>query len=74
MSGAGKTSMLDILAGRTIASGGRMWLSTRGGLEAPGYAQRVRELCAYVQQDDAIMASMTVREAITMAATLTLPS
>ena len=45
-SGAGKTSMLDILAGRTIASGGRMWLSTRGGLEAPGYAQRVRELCS----------------------------
>ena len=72
-SGAGKTSMLDILAGRAIASGGRMWLSTRGGLEPPGYAQRVRKLCAYVQQDDAIMASQTVREALNMAADLTLP-
>ena len=73
-SGAGKTSMLDILAGRAIASGGRLWLSARGGLAPAGYAQAVRKLCAYVQQDDAIMASMTVREAIAMAATLTLPS
>ena len=68
-SGAGKTSLLDILAGRTVPSCGQMAL----GSKSPCFPVDVQRRAAYVQQDDAIMASQTVREALRMAANLTLP-
>lgn len=68
-SGAGKTSLLDILAGRKAQSNGELCLGKLAGASAA----EVRRQAAYVQQDDAIMASQTIREAVTMAALLTLP-
>jgi ABC-type multidrug transport system ATPase subunit len=68
-SGAGKTSLLDILAGRRLQSSGELTLGTQNDVSPA----EIRRRSAYVQQDDAIMASQTVREAITMAALLTLP-
>ena len=68
-SGAGKTSLLDVLAGRANASTGQMSL----GSKVPCDPSDVQRRAAYVQQDDAIMASQTVREALQMAANLTLP-
>ena len=67
-SGAGKTSLLDVLAGRTIASG-----QLALGPKLQACATDIQRRAAYVQQDDAIMASQTVREALRMAADLTLP-
>eukprot|EP00929_Paragymnodinium_shiwhaense_P048241 TRINITY_DN24414_c0_g1_i1.p1 TRINITY_DN24414_c0_g1~~TRINITY_DN24414_c0_g1_i1.p1 ORF type:complete len:663 (+),score=98.59 TRINITY_DN24414_c0_g1_i1:38-2026(+) len=66
-SGAGKTTMLDVLAGRRSYSGE---LSLGGRSSAPG---DILQYAAYVQQDDAIMPSQTAREAVHMAALLTLP-
>jgi len=68
-SGAGKTSLLDILAGRKARSGGDICL----GHKANPTSLDIQRVSAYVQQDDAIMASQTVREALTMASELTLP-
>jgi len=67
-SGAGKTTLLDLLAGRQAPSSGVLYLGGR-----PAQARTVQRHAAYVCQDDAIMASQTVREAVTMAALLTLP-
>ncbi|KAI9021804.1 P-loop containing nucleoside triphosphate hydrolase protein [Hyaloraphidium curvatum] len=70
-SGAGKTSLLQVLAGR--ARGG----TVRGEVEvngAPASARALRGMSAFVFQDDVIMPTMTVREALTMAATLRLPA
>mmetsp|Transcript_50052 Transcript_50052/g.89833 ORF Transcript_50052/g.89833 Transcript_50052/m.89833 type:complete len:652 (-) Transcript_50052:66-2021(-) len=69
-SGAGKTSLLDILAGRKCHSSGQICLGANSHTKPSDIAKQA----AYVQQDDAIMASQTVREAIQMAALLTLPA
>lgn len=69
-SGAGKTSLLDILAGRKAQSGGTIAM-TGYGVCTP---RDVRSVASYVQQDDAIMATQSAREAVTMAALLTLPT
>ena len=61
-SGAGKTTLLDVLAGRARGSG-----------EISLTSEAIRRSAAYVQQDDAILASMQVREALQMAAGLSLP-
>lgn len=68
-SGAGKTSLLDILAGQKAQSSGSFCLGGR----TTENGEDMRRISSYVQQDDAIMASQTVREAVTMAALLTLP-
>ena len=67
-SGAGKTTLLDILAGRRTQNAGKLMLNGE-----PASAPMIRKHAAYVQQDDAIMASQTAREAVQMAALLTLP-
>jgi ATP-binding cassette subfamily G (WHITE) protein 1 len=67
-SGAGKTSLLDILAGRKAQSSGEVLL---GGMSVSPW--HIRRCATYVEQDDAILPSQTVREAVSMAALLTLP-
>lgn len=68
-SGAGKTSLLDILAGRKSQSGGELSL----GQGSPASPMQIQRYASYVQQDDAIMPTQTAREALVMAALLTLP-
>lgn len=69
-SGAGKTSLLNILAGRVAASAGSLYLDC--GTLSP--SSQIRGVSAYVQQDDCMLATQTVRETVVMAALLTLPA
>lgn len=73
-SGAGKTSFMNILAGR-VRSGGA--LNVGGSITANG--QKVdmgsfRKNIAYVMQEDALFASQTPREALRFSAALRLPT
>lgn len=70
-SGAGKTSLLNVIAG--YDSGGK----TSGDILVNGEAIGtgfMRQLSAFVHQADVLLQSVTVREAIRMAAFLRLPS
>ncbi|EFC47894.1 abc transporter family protein [Naegleria gruberi] len=67
-SGAGKTSLLNILSQRVKASGGEI----RANGEKAGKA--FRSLSAFVQQDDVLMGNLTVRESLRYAAMLRLDS
>ena len=74
-SGAGKTSLLNVLAARIVDGRANCEVSAttklNGAPLAPsGYSKRV----AYVMQDDALLATATVREALTFSARLRLPS
>ena len=70
-SGAGKTSLLNILAGRvTPAKGSKIYLDGRPLQQNSD----IQSLSAYVQQDDCMLATQTVRETVEMAALLRLPS
>lgn len=67
---SGKTSLLNVLAG--YSKGG----VTSGDMlvnGSPISGSFMRELSAFVHQHDIILPSMTVREAVTMAAHLRLP-
>ncbi|KAK9238566.1 P-loop containing nucleoside triphosphate hydrolase protein [Lipomyces kononenkoae] len=66
-SGSGKTSLLDIVANRSALSvDGRIWLdgSTRSD------DKQVRNNVRYVQQEDALIGALTVRETLLFAARL----
>ena len=60
-SGSGKTSLLDALAGRI--DGSKPGRSLAGGISGVGHA-------AYVQQEDALVGVLTVRETMAVAAAL----
>lgn len=66
-SGAGKTSLLNILAQRVKAKGE---ITVNG----QNVGKSFRSLSAFVQQDDVLMANLTVREALRYAALLRLGS
>jgi ATP-binding cassette subfamily G (WHITE) protein 1 len=69
-SGAGKTTLLNVVAG--YGSGG----TTTGKIllnGKPVEGTMMRDLSGYVHQHDVILRTMTVREAVTMAARLRLP-
>lgn len=69
-SGAGKTSLLQVLAGEGHA--GRV----RGHIRVNGqeiFGQQMKKVSGFVFQDDLISTFQTVREAIEMSATLRLP-
>ncbi|KAJ2661335.1 hypothetical protein IWW48_002488 [Coemansia sp. RSA 1200] len=70
-SGAGKTTLLNVLSGRV--QGGKLF----GDIKFNG-AQRnphdFKRMLAYVEQDDLMHATLTVRETLTVSARLRLPS
>jgi ABC-type multidrug transport system ATPase subunit len=72
-SGAGKTSLVNILADR-ISSATPTWLS--GNVlfndEIPVTKHTFQRFCGYVQQDDVLFGTFTVTEALTFAARLKL--
>lgn len=73
-SGAGKTSLLNLLAGRITTSKGARASGTVDVNGSPRDYAQFRKTTAYVLQDDDMFASLTVREQVGYAATLRLPS
>lgn len=74
-SGAGKTSLLNILAGRTSTSGR---LTVTSDVRLDNYQVdptniHVRQMIAFVAQDDSLQITSTPREAIKFSAKLRLP-
>jgi ABC-type multidrug transport system ATPase subunit len=71
-SGSGKTTLLNTLAHRAAAAGA----TTHGDILINGQVvnwQTLRHLSAYVEQEDALIGSLTVRETMDFAARLALP-
>jgi ABC-type multidrug transport system ATPase subunit len=71
-SGSGKTTLLNTLAHRAAAAGA----TTRGDILTNGQPidwSQLRHLSAYVEQEDALIGSLTVRETMDFAARLALP-
>lgn len=74
-SGAGKTSLLDLLAGRITVSKSQRTIA--GAVHINGEKRdfdEFRTLSAYVLQSDNMFAELTVRETITLSALLRLPT
>lgn len=72
-SGSGKTTLLNALAHRVAAAGA----TTKGDTLVNGSKtslQTIRALSRYVEQEDALLGSLTVRETMMFAARLSLPS
>jgi len=72
-SGSGKTTLLNTLSHRAAAAGA----TTRGDILTNGQPiewEHLRHLSAYVEQEDALIGSLTVRETMDFAARLALPS
>jgi len=72
-SGAGKTSLLNLVSGHSTAGAKSGSLRLNSQEVSLDDMMRVRELSAYIQQDDILLGSMTVREAVTLSARLRLP-
>ncbi|EGR44131.1 uncharacterized protein TRIREDRAFT_82626 [Trichoderma reesei QM6a] len=71
-SGSGKTTLLNALAHRAAAANA----TTAGNILVNGHTaslQEIRDLSAYVEQEDALIGSLTVRETVVFAARLSLP-
>lgn len=69
-SGAGKTTLLDVLANNVFGGHVEGTVLVNG---KPRQRKEFQKLSCYVQQKDVLLASATVREAITTAALLKLP-
>ncbi|OAA66031.1 ABC-2 type transporter [Cordyceps fumosorosea ARSEF 2679] len=72
-SGSGKTTLLNALAHRVAAAGA----TTKGDIRVNGQSvtlQTIRDLSSYVEQEDALIGSLTVRETVLFAARMSLPS
>lgn len=67
-SGSGKTTLLNILAGRSSATSGTVAVNN-AHVPAPVY----KKLTSFVEQEDALVGSLTVRETLDFAARLALP-
>ena len=71
-SGSGKTTLLNTLAHREAAAGA----TTIGEILTNGQPidwHQLRHLSSYVEQEDALIGSLTVRETMDFAARLALP-
>ncbi|KAI0561378.1 hypothetical protein FGB62_85g11 [Gracilaria domingensis] len=73
-SGAGKTSLLNLLAGRVSTSKGAKATGAVYLNGEPRNYNKFRKLAAYVIQDDDMFAELTVQEQLTYAALLRLPA
>lgn len=74
-SGSGKSSLLNVLAGRSSSSKSRD-IEVKGKIEVGGFPidpVQFRKNIAYVMQEDALMATATPREALRFSALLRLP-
>lgn len=72
-SGSGKTTLLNCLARRTAAAGAKV----DGAILVNGTSpsnDAFRSISSYVEQEDALIGSLTVRETINFAGRLSLPS
>ncbi|KAM3500704.1 hypothetical protein MY10362_006180 [Beauveria mimosiformis] len=72
-SGSGKTTLLNALAHRIAAAGS----TTTGDILVngqPANLKTIRDLSAYVEQEDSLIGSLTVKETMVFAARLALPS
>ncbi|KAF2459939.1 putative ATP-binding cassette transporter [Lineolata rhizophorae] len=72
-SGSGKTTLLNSIAHRAAAAGA----TTTGTMLANGQPttwEKIRDLSSYVEQEDALIGSLTVRETVYFAAKLALSS
>ena len=72
-SGSGKTTLLNALAHRRAAAGA----ATIGEIFANGQklnTHKIRQLSTYVEQEDALIGSLTVRETMRFAIGLALPA
>ncbi|KAL7748177.1 hypothetical protein RI367_006361 [Sorochytrium milnesiophthora] len=69
-SGAGKTSLLNVVAGETKIGkiGGALFINGQ-----PSTGATMKKVSGFVHQDDVVLGTMTVTEAITMSAKLRLP-
>lgn len=67
-SGSGKTTLLNVLAGRVLATEGTV-LVNNTRVSASDY----KKLTSFVEQDDTLVGSLTVRETLNFAARLALP-
>lgn len=71
-SGCGKTTLLNVLARRTAASGAKVegeCLVNNSSLDKETFAR----ITSYVEQEDALIGSLTVEETLRFAADLSLP-
>lgn len=72
-SGSGKSTLLNVLANRVPAKGAYaqsdVFLNGR-----PAEAETMRKISCYVEQEDALVGSLTVRETLMFAARLSLPN
>ena len=68
-SGSGKTTLLDILARRNLASGAKTLGTSVVNGKHPSL-DHFRQLSSYVEQEDALIGSLTVRETMHFAARL----
>ena len=71
-SGSGKTTLLNALAHRIAAAGS----TTTGDILVNGQPANlglIRDLSAYVEQEDSLIGSLTVKETMVFAARLALP-
>ncbi|RYP70979.1 hypothetical protein DL771_005074 [Monosporascus sp. 5C6A] len=67
-SGAGKSTFVNVLMGKTINTGGHVSVNN-----IPGKIKRYRKLIGYVPQDDVVSPELTVYENILHAARIRLP-
>lgn len=72
-SGAGKTSLLNLLAGRITTNKGAKASGSVYANDEPRDYNKFRQVSAYVLQDDDMFAELTEREQISYAARLRLP-
>jgi len=71
-SGSGKTTLLNILARRTVASNAKV----SGDILVDGHTvsgASFRSIASFVEQEDALIGSLTARETVEIAAHLARP-
>lgn len=73
-SGSGKSTLLNVLAHRQSALGGASIHADIYINGAPVDPKTFRRISAYVEQEDALVGSLTVRETLSFAARLSLPN